>query len=99
MLLKKIFVHRNFNMKSTSAYDSSWSLNYSKKKFATSAVGNLKYGSNIKDKKTKDIVEFSLTAKHKEQGDDTIVNYTTTLKLPAKVKYGRQLYYQFLPLT
>lgn len=57
-----------------------------KNRYNTKLDVSLKYGVNAKDKKSKERVDLSMHAVHKDQGADKTVNYTVSLKLPAKVR-------------
>ncbi|WAR23117.1 APLP-like protein [Mya arenaria] len=74
----------DLNFVGSNDYDSSLSVIYSKKKYTMNLDASLKYGENIKDKKTKDRVDFTLATINKESGKDELVNYTASFKLPSK---------------
>jgi len=61
------------------------SANMKRTRFNTDMEVAVKYGANVKDKKTKERVDLSYKAEHRDQGANKMFNFTVNMKLPATV--------------
>lgn len=80
------FDFRNINSQTNNNLDANIVGNFDRKKYSTNVNLDVKYGVNLKDKKSKEHLAVALKATHKNQRADHVVNYTLTVNLPAKVR-------------
>ncbi|XP_060596717.1 uncharacterized protein LOC132750705 [Ruditapes philippinarum] len=78
---KTVKITSNLNSVKNDDMDAALAVNYVTNRYKTNLDCNLKYGKSMKSKTSKDTVELSVAAKHR---DDSSVEYRADLLFPAK---------------